>query len=303
MSDTALQPKIDKLFRNKQIIESGFPLKINTFRFINLAMQMIRNIGKPEDGIFITHEKFKDHYPSDAGKKNIKKIMRDIAQDIEQNNWIEYPTRRFKYLKITLFSAQSLEPNGIFLKFNQDILKKILTDNHYKKQSQLQINQHSDIEGSQLYCLLDKYRQKGTVERSVDEIIIMLGLNKNIQTKNITKVIKRKIKIINDKNDIHADFETINKGRKVTGYRFQVTPNQDDASINKQISPNNKKISLKQSLAEINIPKGQINEIIKRNNESALEEAILITKETIKNNAITGSNVGFLIFTLKRLST
>ena len=292
--------KTTQLFRNNRIINSGFPFKVNTFRFILLAQEKVRNLPAGQNSVFISYNNLKKHHPKPLSSKNIKKIGNDIMDDIRANNFIRFNSQKYHYVDVVLINKIAPNDNGITIDFNKILEPYIKTENNYRQQSLLEINQHNSGKAAQLYCLLEGYRDKKTVYKSIKTLRDQLFIDKNelITSNQFTRMIRRKVIDINSKNDIKVEFEPEKESRKTVGYYFQIT------SKNQVLLAEKKELTTEQRLKKLKVSSKQIKEIIKRNIEANIIEALNITELAFKEKIINHEKtVSYLIGTLKKLNT
>lgn len=291
-----------QLFRNNRIINSGFPFKVNTFRFILLAMEKVRNLPEKNNSIFISFEYLKKHHPKSLSAKNIKKISNKIINDIKVNNFIRFNSQKYHYIDTVLINKIAPNDLGIAISFNDDLEPYIKAEKNYSQQSLLEINKHNSGKAAQLYCLLESFRERKPVYKSIETLKKQLFI-KDDQLKNsnqFSRMIKRKITVINDKNDINVEYQIHKEGKKTVGYYFQIT-SKNIIDVQKTTS---KQISIKTRLKLLQISSKQAQDIIKRNIEANIVEALNITELAFKEKRINQEKtVGYLIGTLKNLKT
>ena len=291
--------KTTQLFRNNRIINSGFPFKVNTFRFILLAQEKVRNLPAGENTVFISYNNLKTHHPKPLSSKNIKKIGNDIMDDIRANNFIRFNSQKYHYVDVVLINKIAPNDNGITIDFNKILEPYIKTKNNYSKQSLLEINKHNSGKAAQLYCLLQPYKNKKVIYKTIELLRKQLFIDKKELTTSdqFSRMIRRKIIDINNKNDINIEFEPEKEGRKIIGYHFQVT------SKNQVLLTEKKELTTEQRLKKLKVSSKQIKDIISKNQDSIIIEALNITDLATKENKINqDKTVGYLIGVLNNMA-
>lgn len=145
----------------------------------------------------------------------------------------------------------------------------------------IDLMQFKSVHAIRIYELLKQYQDIGERVLSLEEIKECCGVKgKHKQyidfEKYLLLIAQREI---NQKSDIHFDFERIKPSRKITGIKFIITKNKAYEQRNNPLNPTvQQEVKRKPAVAitaqEFRLSARVINQILKENSEQVIQDAI-----------------------------
>jgi len=187
-------------------------------------------------------------------------------EDVEtQIPWL--CSAKYRYGRVTLTFSPELKPYLLSLK------EKFTAINA------MDLMQFKSVHAIRIYELLKQYQDIGERVLGVEEIKECCGAVDKLKKydhfeKKLLLISQREI---NEKSDIHIEFERIKPFRKITGIKFIITKNKAYEQRNNPL-PKVQEVKRKPAVAiilqEFGLSSRVINQILKENNEQVIQDAI-----------------------------
>lgn len=188
-------------------------------------------------------------------------------EDIEtQISWLS--SAKYRYGRVTLTFSPELKPYLLLLK------------ERFTSINMIDMMQFKSVHAIRIYELLKQYENIGVRILDIEEIKECCGVKDKFRKyadfeKYLLLIAQREI---NEKSDIHIEFERIKPFRKIEGIKFFITKNKAYAQRNnplEQAQPEGKrKPAVAITLQEFGLSTRVINHILKENTEQAIQDAI-----------------------------
>jgi plasmid replication initiation protein len=187
-------------------------------------------------------------------------------EDIEtQISWLS--SAKYRYGRVTLTFSPELKPYLLLLK------ERFTTIN------MIDMMQFKSVHAIRIYELLKQYENIGVRILDIEEIKECCGVKDKLRKYNhfekyLLLIAQREI---NEKSDIHIEFERIKPFRKITGIKFIITKNKAYAQRNNPLGQT-QEVKMKPAVAitlqEFGLSARVINQILKENSEQVIQDAI-----------------------------
>jgi plasmid replication initiation protein len=187
-------------------------------------------------------------------------------EDIEtQISWLS--SAKYRYGRVTLTFSPELKPYLLLLK------ERFTTIN------MIDMMQFKSVHAIRIYELLKQYENIGVRILDIEEIKECCGVKDKLRKYNhfekyLLLIAQREI---NEKSDIHIEFERIKPFRKITGIKFIITKNKAYAQRNNPLGQTQevkRKPAVAITLQEFGLSARVINQILKENSEQVIQDAI-----------------------------
>lgn len=268
------------VFQHNNLIEARYSLTLQEKRLILWLISRIQ----PGEADFKKHEltvqefmkllELKGH----ANYKELQKItlglMKKILvikepneQRLTQVAWINYACYEEGTGRVQIAFSDAMKPFLLHLKSKFTTLD--VTD----------LMQFTSIHGIRVYELLKQYQDIGERVLTIDEIKECCGVRNKLKKysdfENYLLLIAQRE--INEKSDIHFEFERMKRSRKIEGIKFIITKNKAYESRNnpeKQTQEVKRKPAVIITLKEFGLSTRVINQLLKENTEQVIQDAI-----------------------------
>lgn len=268
------------VFQHNNLIEARYSLTLQEKRLILWLISRIQ----PDEEDFKKHEltvqefmtllELKGH----ANYKELQKITLGLMKKIlvikkpdektlTQVAWINYAHYEEGTGKIQVSFSDAMKPFLLHLKSKFTTLN--VTD----------LMQFTSIHGIRIYELLKQYQDIGERVLTLDEIKECCGVKSKLKKysdfeKYLLLIAQREI---NEKSDIHLEFERMKSSRKITGIKFIITKNKAYELRNssaKQVQAVKRKPAVIHTLKEFGLSVRVVNQLLKENTEQVIQDAI-----------------------------
>ena len=187
-------------------------------------------------------------------------------EDIEtQISWLS--SAKYRYGRVTLTFSPELKPYLLLLK------------EKFTAVNMIDMMQFKSVHAIRIYELLKQYENIGVRILDIEEIKECCGVKDKLRKYNhfeqyLLLIAQREI---NEKSDIHIEFERIKPFRKITGIKFIITKNKAYAQRNNPLGQTQevkRKPAVTITLQEFGLSARVINQILKENSEQVIQDAI-----------------------------
>ena len=199
--------------------------------------------------------------------KKVLVIKRPDERTLTQVNWINYAHYEEGTGRIQLAFSDAMKPFLLHLKSQFTAIE--VTD----------LMQFKSIHAIRIYELLKQYQDIGERTLTIDEIKECCGVKDKLKQyiefeKYLLLIAQREI---NEKSDIHFEFERIKPSRKIVGIKFIISKNKAYELRNnpvKEVQEIKRKLPIIDTLKEFGLSSRVINQILKENTEQTIQNAI-----------------------------
>ena len=293
---------IDALARSNNIIKSIFHFdKPITYLIVQYAIQKSRKSTK----VILSKEEVKHLAQGKDLKIGIDKLIKEIKQDIEKNNFFNYyrPNTGLKNTRTVLVEEHADtndKSEDLYISFRKALFEEFKTQNNYTIQSVKQLQACKEQQKITLYTLTQPYakNQKSTTFKVANlKDYLRIDQDKYKQNKLFTLQIKRLCEQITKLTDIKLEFKIIKQGRSAIGYEFFPTFKEKKVSNkNQHLSVLSDaieiKTSIRQQLVNWGVGKLQIDNWLSTHDNLTLEKAINDTHNRATPKEGKNSNPG-----------
>ena len=187
-------------------------------------------------------------------------------EDIEtQISWLS--SAKYRYGRVTLTFSPELKPYLLLLK------------EKFTAVNMIDMMQFKSVHAIRIYELLKQYENIGERILDIEEIKECCGVKDKLRKYNhfekyLLLIAQREI---NEKSDIHIEFERIKPFRKIEGIKFIITKNKAYELRNnpsKQVQEVKRKPAVIITLKEFGLSTRVINQLLKENTEQVIQDAI-----------------------------
>jgi len=187
-------------------------------------------------------------------------------EDIEtQISWLS--SAKYRYGRVTLTFSPELKPYLLLLK------------ERFTAINMIDMMQFKSVHAIRIYELLKQYENIGERILDIEEIKECCGVKDKLRKydhfeKYLLLISQREI---NEKSDIHIEFERIKPFRKIEGIKFIITKNKAYELRNnpsKQVQEVKRKPAVIITLKEFGLSTRVINQLLKENTEQVIQDAI-----------------------------
>ena len=187
-------------------------------------------------------------------------------EDIEtQISWLS--SAKYRYGRVTLTFSPELKPYLLLLK------------EKFTAVNMIDMMQFKSVHAIRIYELLKQYENIGERILDIEEIKESCGVKDKLRKyadfeKYLLLIAQREI---NEKSDIHIEFERIKPFRKIEGIKFIITKNKAYELRNnpsKQVQEVKRKPAVIITLKEFGLSTRVINQLLKENTEQVIQDAI-----------------------------
>jgi plasmid replication initiation protein len=187
-------------------------------------------------------------------------------EDIEtQISWLS--SAKYRYGRVTLTFSPELKPYLLLLK------------ERFTAINMIDMMQFKSVHAIRIYELLKQYENIGERILDIEEIKECCGVKDKLRKydhfeKYLLLISQREI---NEKSDIHIEFERIKPFRKIEGIKFIITKNKAYELRNnpsKQAQEVKRKPAVIITLKEFGLSTRVINQLLKENTEQVIQDAI-----------------------------
>jgi plasmid replication initiation protein len=268
------------IFQHNNLIEARYSLTLQEKRLILWLISKIQ----PDEEDFKKHELAVQEFMNLlelTGKANYKElqkvtlglmkkvlvIKRPDERTLTQVNWINYAHYEEGTGRIQLAFSDAMKPFLLHLKSQFTAIE--VTD----------LMQFKSIHAIRIYELLKQYEDIGERTLTIDEIKECCGVKGKLKQyiefeKYLLLIAQREI---NEKSDIHFEFERIKPSRKIEGIKFIISKNKAYEIRNnptKETQEVKRKPAVIDTLKEFGLSLRIINQILKENTEQTIQNAI-----------------------------
>lgn len=273
-------PNSVAIFQHNNLIEARYALTLQEKRLILWLISRI----KPEEEDFKVHELSVQEFMNLmelSGNSNYKElqkitlglmkkvlvIKRPEEKTLTQVNWINYAHYEEGSGRIGLAFSEKMKPFLLHLKSQFTTIN--ITD----------LMQFTSIHAIRVYELLKQYESIGERTLSLEEIRECCGVKDKLKQygefeKKLLLISQREI---NEKSDIHFEYERIKQSRKIVAIRFKITKNKSYELKNNPDSNTRDSIRIPpvvNTLKEFGLSKKVINQFLDKNTEQEIQDAI-----------------------------
>jgi plasmid replication initiation protein len=187
-------------------------------------------------------------------------------EDVEtQISWLS--SAKYRYGRVTLTFSPELKPYLLLLK------------ERFTAINMIDMMQFKSVHAIRIYELLKQYENIGVRILDIEEIKECCGVKDKLRKyadfeKYLLLIAQREI---NEKSDIHIEFERIKPFRKIEGIKFIITKNKAYELRNnpsKQVQEVKRKPAVIITLKEFGLSTRVINQLLKENTEQVIQDAI-----------------------------
>ena len=187
-------------------------------------------------------------------------------EDIEtQISWLS--SAKYRYGRVTLTFSPELKPYLLLLK------------EKFTAVNMIDMMQFKSVHAIRIYELLKQYENIGERILDIEEIKECCGVKDKLRKyadfeKYLLLIAQREI---NEKSDIHIEFERIKPFRKIEGIKFIISKNKAYELRNnptKNIEEIKRKPAVVYTLKEFGLSTRVINQLLKENTEQVIQDAI-----------------------------
>jgi plasmid replication initiation protein len=268
------------IFQHNNLIEARYSLTLQEKRLILWLISKIQ----PDEEDFKKHELAVQEFINLlelTGKANYKElqkvtlglmkkvlvIKRPDERTLTQVNWINYAYYEEGTGRIQLAFSDAMKPFLLHLKSQFTAIE--VTD----------LMQFKSIHAIRIYELLKQYQDIGERTLTIDEIKECCGVKDKLKQyihfeQRLLLIAQREI---NEKSDIHIEFERIKPSRKIEGIKFIISKNKAYELRNnpvKETQEVKRKTPIIDTLKEFGLSLRVINQILKENTEQTIQNAI-----------------------------
>ncbi len=268
------------IFQHNNLIEARYSLTLQEKRLILWLISKIQ----PDEEDFKKHELAVQEFMNLlelTGKANYKElqkvtlglmkkvlvIKRPDERTLTQVNWINYAHYEEGTGRIQLAFSDAMKPFLLHLKSQFTAIE--VTD----------LMQFKSIHAIRTYELLKQYQDIGERTLSLEELRDYCGVKNKFKNypdleRYVLLIAQREI---NEKSDIHFEFERIKPSRKIEGIKFIISKNKAYELRNnpvKEIQEVKRKPAVINTLQEFGLSLRVINQILKENSEQVIHNAI-----------------------------
>jgi plasmid replication initiation protein len=213
------------IYKDNNIIDTGYRLSIHEQRLILLAISQINALEKLTDERIFTISASDYSSWFGSNKEECFRIMKE-AMDNLSNNWITVLNTEGKNKKIRWISMKSeiMTNQSVEMRFTKDIAPYLSQlEGNFTRYKLLHVSEMKSVFSIRLYEMLMQWKSTRTLTLTVDK----LRSNLQLTTKGYTafgnikqKIIDPAILEINRTSDIDASYELIKKANKVVEIKF-----------------------------------------------------------------------------------
>ena len=187
-------------------------------------------------------------------------------EDVEtQISWLS--SAKYRNGRVTLTFSPELKPYLLLLK------------DRFTAINSIDLMQFKSVHAIRIYELLKQYQDIGERVLGIDEIKECCGIKDKLKKysdfeKYLLLIAQREI---NEKSDIHIEFERIKPSRKIEGIKFIISKNKAYELRNnpvKETQEVKRKTPIIDTLKEFGLSLRVINQILKENTEQTIQNAI-----------------------------
>jgi plasmid replication initiation protein len=187
-------------------------------------------------------------------------------EDVEtQISWLS--SAKYRNGRITLTFSPELKPYLLLLK------------DRFTTINAIDLMQFKSVHAIRIYELLKQYQDIGERVLGVDEIKECCGVKDKLHKyadfeKKLLLIAQREV---NEKSDIHFEFERIKPSRKIEGIKFIISKNKGYELRNnpsKQTQEIKRKPAVIHTLQEFGLSSRVINQLLRENTEQVIQDAI-----------------------------
>lgn len=273
-------PNSVAIFQHNNLVEARYALTLQEKRLILWLISRI----KPEEEDFKVHALSVQEFMNLmglSGKANYKELqkitlglMRKVLvikhpeeRTLTQVNWINYAHYEEGSGRVGLAFSEKMKPFLLHLKSQFTAIN--ITD----------LMKFSSIHAIRVYELLKQYESIGERTLSLEEIRECCGVKERLKKYNHleTKLLLISQREINEKSDIHFEYERIKQSRKIVAIRFKITKNKSYELRNNPGSNTRDSIRIPpvvNTLKEFGLSKKVINQFLDENTEQEIQDAI-----------------------------
>ena len=280
LATDATEPPSVVVFQHNNLIEARYSLTLQEKRLILWLMSRIQ----PDEEDFKKHELSVQEFmrvlelKSHANYKELQKITLGLMKKIlvikrpddktlTQVAWINYAHYEEGTGRIEIAFSEAMKPFLLHLKSQFTAIE--ITD----------LMQFTSIHGIRIYELLKQCQDIGERTLSIEEIKECCGVKSKLKKyadfeKKLILIAQREI---NEKSDIHFEFERIKPSRKITGIRFIISKNKAYELRNNplaQAQEVKRKPVVMNTLKEFGLSAKVVNQLLKENTEQTIQDAI-----------------------------
>lgn len=221
------------IYQSNKLIEASYTLTVMEQKLVRLLASLIK-----KDDVDFKEYEFKSKDLITVLNTSDSRFYRDIdnltdmlmARIIKVKNIENKDFDKYHFVEIAKYK------NGVLkLKINPEMKLFYLSLDWYTKYQLRNIMQFKSTYSFRIYEMLKQYEKIGERTLNIEELRIALDIGKKEYPKYANlkqKVINVAMKEINEKTDIYFELEEIKTGRKITGIKFYIKPNQ----VQKEIS-------------------------------------------------------------------
>lgn len=185
-------------------------------------------------------------------------------EDVEtQISWLS--SARYRNGRVTLTFSPELKPYLLLLK------------DRFTTINAIDLMQFKSVHAIRIYELLKQYQDIGERVLGIDEIKECCGVKEKFKQyiefeKYLLLIAQREI---NEKSDIHFEFERIKPSRKIEGIKFIISKNKAyELRNNPSPQETKRKPTVVYTLKEFGLSTRVINQALKENSEQVIQDAI-----------------------------
>jgi len=185
-------------------------------------------------------------------------------EDVEtQISWLS--SAKYRNGRVTLTFSPELKPYLLLLK------------DRFTTINAIDLMQFKSVHAIRIYVLLKQYQDIGERVLGIDEIKECCGVKDKLQKyadfeKKLIFIAQREI---NEKSDIHFEFERIKPSRKIEGIKFIISKNKAyELRNNPSLQETKRKPTVVYTLKEFGLSTRVINQALKENSEQVIQDAI-----------------------------
>jgi plasmid replication initiation protein len=277
------------IYQNNKLIEASYSFTVLEQKLIRLLASMI----KKDDDDFKEY-KFKATDLSKTLNIHKRNVYRELDQitDKLMSRYVKIKNDEDEnFKKRHLIKIADFENGILTMKIDEDMKEFYLKLNWYTKYQLKNIMQFKSTYSFRLYELLKQYEGIGNRLINIEELRLILNIDKKQYPKYANlkqKVINVAINEINSNADVYIEYAEVKKARKVTAVKFFITQN----IVKKEISAD-KNINKVQALIQEQITDLEASKILMAavGDIEKIKEKYAIISQLKKVNNIVGAMI------------
>lgn len=227
--------------KSNALVNAMLDLGLQANRFLAFTISRLDPTLEPKAGEHLDVEIDVPGF-SEAFNIDIKNAYREVESLADQlhRKIIQFESGPGERIKVGIITRQRyLDGEGrVWLRFDEYLVPHILgLKEHYTPYRIRDVYQFQRASTWRVYELLKQHIKIGKREFDLDEFKWKVGIDGKYNSIGDLKkrILDPAIEEINTTSDIKIQWENIKRGRKVTGFRFFITPNKDTKTYREKV--------------------------------------------------------------------